>query len=57
MEHGRLSSQRAKAISREIGDLCRRIRPIAEDLVDGFGVPAEMQVAEMLDPSTFGRNH
>ncbi|MCW2783639.1 MAG: acyl-CoA oxidase domain protein [Marmoricola sp.] len=54
MEHGRLSSQRAKAISREVGDLCRRIRPIAEDLVDGFGVPPEMQVAEMLDPSTFG---
>jgi acyl-CoA oxidase len=52
MEHGRLSSQRAKAISREIGELCRRLRPIAEDLVDGFGVPAEMQAAEMLAPGT-----
>jgi acyl-CoA oxidase len=52
MEHGRLSSQRAKAISREVGELCRRIRPIAEDLVDGFGVPAEMQAVEMLAAGT-----
>jgi acyl-CoA oxidase len=48
MEHGRLSSQRSKAISREVGSLCRKIRPIAEDLVDGFGVPPEMIDAEML---------
>jgi acyl-CoA oxidase len=48
MEHGRLSSQRSKAISREVGSLCRKLRPIAEDLVDGFGVPAEMIDAEML---------
>ncbi|MFL6158633.1 MAG: acyl-CoA dehydrogenase [Marmoricola sp.] len=52
MEHGRLSSARSKAISREIGDLCRRIRPLAEQLVDGFGVPAEMQATEMLAPGT-----
>ena len=48
MEHGRLSSQRSKAITREVGAMCRRLRPIAEDLVDGFGVPAEMLDAEML---------
>jgi acyl-CoA oxidase len=42
MEHGRLTSQRAKAISREINSLCRKIRPLAVDLVDGFGVPPEM---------------
>jgi acyl-CoA oxidase len=42
MEHGRLTSQRSKAISREVGDLCRKIRPLAGDLVDGFGVPVEM---------------
>lgn len=52
MEHGRLSSQRSKAISREIGELCRNLRPIAEDLVDAFGVPAEMQQTEMLAPGT-----
>src|SRR4051812_335884 len=42
MEHGRLTVQRSKAISREIGSLCRKIRPIATDLVDAFGVPPEM---------------
>lgn len=49
MEHGRLSSQRSKAITREVGDLLRKIRPIAQDLVDAFAVPAQMRQAEMLD--------
>jgi acyl-CoA oxidase len=48
MEHGRLSSQRAKAINREIGDLCRKIRPLALDLVDAFAIPPEVRRAEML---------
>jgi acyl-CoA oxidase len=48
MEHGRLSSARAKAISREVDSLCRKVRPIARELVDGFGVPAELQAVEML---------
>ncbi|RYC14359.1 acyl-CoA oxidase [Nocardioides zhouii] len=42
MEHGRLSSARSKAISREVGSLCRKIRPLAVDLVDAFGVPEEV---------------
>jgi acyl-CoA oxidase len=42
MEHGRLSSTRSKAITREINSLCRKIRPLASDLVDAFGVPVEM---------------
>lgn len=42
MEHGRLSVARSKSISREIGSLCRKIRPLAEDLVDAFAVPREM---------------
>ncbi|HEY0903657.1 MAG TPA: acyl-CoA dehydrogenase [Marmoricola sp.] len=50
MEHGRLSSQRAKAISREVDDLCRKVRPIARELVDAFGVPEEMQAVEMVEP-------
>ena len=49
MEHGRLSSARSKAISREVSSLCRQLRPIAEDLVDAFGIPPEMLHAEMLD--------
>jgi len=48
MEHGRLSSQRSKEITRTVGQLCRKVRPLAEDLVDAFAVPEEMQRAEML---------
>ncbi len=47
-EHGRLSSQRSKAITREINDLCRKLRPLAVDLVDAWGVPEEMLRAEDL---------
>ena len=42
MEHGRLTSQRSKAIAREVADLCRKLRPLAVDLVDAFGVPPAM---------------
>jgi acyl-CoA oxidase len=42
MEHGRLTSARSKAITREINDLCRKLRPLAVDLVDAFGVPPEL---------------
>jgi acyl-CoA oxidase len=42
MEHGRLTVQRSKAISREVNNLCRKIRPIAVDLVDAWAVPVEM---------------
>jgi acyl-CoA oxidase len=42
MEHGRLTSQRSKAITREINSLLRMIRPLAVDFVDAFGVPPEM---------------
>ncbi len=42
MEHGRLTVQRSKAISREVNSLCRKVRPLAVDLVDAWGVPAEM---------------
>lgn len=42
MEHGRLTVQRSKAISREVNDLCRKVRPLAVDLVDAWGIPSEM---------------
>ena len=48
MEHGRLSSQRSKAITSEVDGLCRKLRPLARDLVDAFGVPEEMQATELL---------
>ena len=39
IEHGRLSVQRSKAITAEVNRLCRRVRPQARLLVDGFAVP------------------
>uniref|UniRef100_UPI0025D6C0D1 acyl-CoA dehydrogenase n=1 Tax=Nocardioides sp. TaxID=35761 RepID=UPI0025D6C0D1 len=45
MEHGRLTVVRSKAIRREIGSLCRKVRPIAVDLVDAWAIPAEMLLA------------
>jgi acyl-CoA oxidase len=42
MEHGRLTVQRSKAISREVSALCRKVRPLAVDLVDAWGIPPEM---------------
>ncbi|MEV6312100.1 acyl-CoA dehydrogenase [Streptomyces sp. NPDC051840] len=53
MEHGRLTIQRSKAISREVNDLCRKVRPLAEDLVDAWGIPTEMLRAPDLVGSMF----
>ncbi|MGH3445953.1 MAG: acyl-CoA dehydrogenase, partial [Nocardioidaceae bacterium] len=49
LQHGRLSAARAKAVTRTVGDLCRRLRPLAGELVDAFAVPPEMLRAEILD--------
>ncbi|QCX28733.1 acyl-CoA dehydrogenase [Nocardioides jishulii] len=48
MEHGRLTVQRSKAITAEVNVLCRKVRPIAGDLVDAFAVPRELLRAESL---------
>lgn len=42
LEHGRLSTERAKAVTRAVDALCRTVRPDAVDLVDAFGVPSEL---------------
>ncbi|MBB2977058.1 acyl-CoA oxidase [Microbacterium endophyticum] len=39
--NGRLSAQRAEAVTRYIARLCTRLRPHAQDLVDGFGYEPE----------------
>ncbi len=48
IEHGRLTTQRSKAITREVAALCRRMRPVAGDLVAAFGVPREVLRSEEL---------
>ncbi|MCT9002244.1 acyl-CoA dehydrogenase family protein [Microbacterium memoriense] len=39
--HGRLSTQRAASVSKYIDRLCLRLRPHAQDLVDGYGFAPE----------------
>ncbi|WP_299443501.1 acyl-CoA dehydrogenase [uncultured Phycicoccus sp.] len=42
LEHGRLSAPRSKAITREVSEVLRRLRPVAGELVEAFGIPAEV---------------
>ncbi len=44
-EHGRISSTRAKMITRHVNSLCAELRPVAADLVDAFGIPDELLAA------------
>jgi acyl-CoA oxidase len=41
-EHGRISSTRAKAVTRAVNTLCTELRAAAGLLVDGFGIPDEV---------------
>lgn len=36
-------------MTRRVNQLCRRVRPLAEDLVDAFAIPKEMLRAEILE--------
>jgi acyl-CoA oxidase len=47
IEHGRLSINRSKAVTSMVDELCRRVRPHAVDLVDGFGVPRVVLQTEL----------
>jgi acyl-CoA oxidase len=44
-EHGRISSTRAKMVTRAVNQLCAELRPHAEDLVDAFGIPDQVLAA------------
>jgi acyl-CoA oxidase len=50
IEHRYLSTDRAKAVTRAINDRCRKLRPHAQTLVDGVGIPEQLRYAEMLHP-------
>jgi acyl-CoA oxidase len=50
VEHRFLSTERSKAVTRAINERCRKLRPHAELLVDGFGIPEQLRYAEMLHP-------
>jgi acyl-CoA oxidase len=49
LEHGRLTSARAKAVIAAVNDLCKQLRPHARLLVDGFAIPEPFLRAEMLE--------
>jgi acyl-CoA oxidase len=49
MEHGRLSADRAKEMTRTVDSLCDQAASLADDLVDAFGVPRECWDVPMLD--------
>jgi acyl-CoA oxidase len=44
-EHGRISSTRAKAVTRSVNGLCAGLRDHAEALVDAFGIPDQVLAA------------
>jgi acyl-CoA oxidase len=44
-EHGRISSTRAKMVTRAVNRLCADLRPHAEELVDAFGIPDQVLAA------------
>lgn len=50
VEHRFLSVERSKAVTRAINDRCRKLRPHALLLVEGFGIPEQLRYAEMLHP-------
>ena len=57
MEHRYLSSERAKAVTRGINERCRSLRPYAQVLVDGFGIPEQFRDVPMLHPERIGEDH
>ncbi|MCW3159516.1 acyl-CoA dehydrogenase [Micropruina sonneratiae] len=48
LSHNRMSDARAKALRKQINQVCRDLRPRAIALVEGLGVPAEWLGAAML---------
>ena len=49
MEHRQLSVERSKAVQRGINERCRSLRPHAQALIEGLGVPEALLGSAMLD--------
>ena len=41
LEHGRLTPARSKVVTAQVNRLCADLRPIADSLIEGFGIPLE----------------
>ncbi|WP_028709678.1 acyl-CoA dehydrogenase [Propionicicella superfundia] len=48
LERGRISPQRAKALTQAVNRLCGELRPLADDLVTGLGIPTAWLQSAML---------
>jgi len=47
-EHGRLSGERAKAVTAQVGRLCQSLKDRSTYLVDAFGIPEELLEVDLL---------
>ena len=47
-EHGRLSGERAKAVTAQVGLLCQSLKDRSSHLVDAFGIPEELLDVDLL---------
>jgi acyl-CoA oxidase len=56
IEHRYLSTDRAKAVTRAVNERCRTLRPYAQALVDGFGIPEQLRDVPMLHPERIGED-
>jgi acyl-CoA oxidase len=45
-----MTPARSKAVTAAVNDLCARLRPHAQDLVDAFGIPPAWLGTELLQP-------
>ncbi|WP_226344795.1 acyl-CoA dehydrogenase family protein [Agilicoccus flavus] len=52
LEHGRMSPEQAKDLTRHVDDLLVAVRPHVRTLVDAFAIPREWLVSDLLDPLT-----
>jgi acyl-CoA oxidase len=57
VEHGRLTPARSKAIVPAVNELCRRLRPHAETLVEAFGIPDALVAAPIALGDEARRQH
>jgi acyl-CoA oxidase len=47
-EHGRLSGERAKAVTAQVGRLCQSLKDRSGHLVDAFGIPEELLDVDLI---------
>ncbi|WP_337061448.1 acyl-CoA dehydrogenase family protein [Kineococcus sp. G2] len=51
LEHRRMTTLRAKAVTHAVNDLCRRLRPRTEELLAGFGIPRHWLASSLVPGS------